>query len=384
MTERMNDRLRLTAEDLDTVRANLNWQAMFEGLGLQKAEKKSKPHDWWAYSPFHQEANPSFHMGEGGRWYDFSVGEGGGCIELIQRLQGLNCFEAGAYIVEQGWSSVPARTSKPFAVPSKEAAKTKSAVEESLPLETHEEERRNAPIRQDLLPLCTHHEAIEARGVSEETALELGIGYLAQGRSPLRGRIVFQVRDARPAKTPSERQKAEDLTTVILSHLGRAVKEDQEPKYLFYEGFHKSQEILGQDRLWLEPLAAEQIKATGCLVLTEGPFDWAKAVEAGLHNIGATMGAALSDAQAKRVKALADYHGICAIRLTFDRDKAGQKGAAKAKTLLNQFDLDVDIFNWDRIVGRVDGQPSGIPDHIQDLADFTSEQLTWLRHKGWL
>ena len=37
MTERMKDRLRLTAEDLDAVRANLDWQALFEGLGLQKA-----------------------------------------------------------------------------------------------------------------------------------------------------------------------------------------------------------------------------------------------------------------------------------------------------------------------------------------------------------
>ena len=162
MTEQMRHRLRLTAEGLDTVRANLNCQGMFQGLGLQKAEGKSKAEDWWAFSPFHEEATPSFHMGAGGKWYDFSVGEGGGCIELIQKLQNLNCFEAGAYIVEQGWSVVahrqPGRDRQARASSSKPkqaAVKTKravQAVEQSSPPETPE----NAPIRQDLMPLCVY------------------------------------------------------------------------------------------------------------------------------------------------------------------------------------------------------------------------------------
>ena len=394
MTEQMRHRLRLTAEDLDAVRANLDWQSLFQGLGLQKAEGKSKAEDWWAFSPFHEEATPSFHMGVGGKWYDFSIGEGGGCIELIQKLQNLNCFEAGAYIVEQGWSVVPHRQDRQARAsstkPKQTAVKTKRAVqvlEQSLSSETSE----NAPIRQDLLPLCVYHEAIQVRGISEATAQELGIGYLAQGRSPLRGRIVFQVRDARPpkkkavkSKGPKSQTQGQDLAPIILSHLGRAVKEDQQPKYLFYEGFHKSQEILGQDRLWLHPETIEQIKATGTLVLTEGPFDWAKMVEAGLHNVGATMGAVLSESQAQKVKALAAYHRISAIILAFDRDKAGREGAIKAKALLNQLDLDVLIFDWDRIVGRIDGEPAGIPDLIQDVADFSPDQLIWLRGKGWL
>jgi len=381
MTEQAPTRLRLTAEDLDTVRANLDWQAMFVGLGLQKAEKKSKPSDWWALSPFHAEANPSFHMSEGGKWYDFSVGEGGGCIELIQKLNQLNCFEAGAYIVEQGWSALPPRPPKRSPKPRKAVQQTKTALKQSLPPETlaPPQTMENAPIRQNLLPLCTYHETIAARGISETTAQELGIGYLTQGRSPLRNRIIFQVRDARTSQ-----KNPDKLEPVILSHLGRAVEDDQEPKYLFYEGFHKSAEILGKDRLWLDPRAAEQIKTTGCLVLTEGPFDWAKAVEAGLHNVGAIMGASLSETQACKVKGLADFHDICVVRLVFDRDPAGQEGAAKAKALLNQLDLDVDIFNWDRIMGRIDGKPARIPENIRDLADFSPEQLTWLRGKGWL
>lgn len=43
-------------------------------------------------------------MGPGGLWFDFSIGEGGGAIELIQKLEGGNCFEAGRFILENGWA----------------------------------------------------------------------------------------------------------------------------------------------------------------------------------------------------------------------------------------------------------------------------------------
>ena len=84
----------LGPENLDEIRASIAWQSMFTGLGLKKAEQKSKPNDWWAFSPFHEEKTPSFHMAAGGIWYDFSIREGGGPIELVQRLEGGNCYEA--------------------------------------------------------------------------------------------------------------------------------------------------------------------------------------------------------------------------------------------------------------------------------------------------
>ena len=65
---------------------------------------ESKPGDWWAFSPFHDEKTPSFHMAAGGVWYDFSIGEGGGPIELVQRLEGGNCYEAGRLILERDWA----------------------------------------------------------------------------------------------------------------------------------------------------------------------------------------------------------------------------------------------------------------------------------------
>ena len=103
--------VRLIASDLDLIRQSVDWQALFIQLNLRKDTKKSKPDDWWAFSPFHEETRASFHMIPGGKWYDFSIGAGGGPIELIQRLHNCNCYEAGQWLLTQGLAHLP--TSRP-------------------------------------------------------------------------------------------------------------------------------------------------------------------------------------------------------------------------------------------------------------------------------
>lgn len=368
------DTLRLAPEDLDEIRAGVDWQALFSGLGLRKAERKSRPNDWWAFSPFHEEKTPSFHMGPGGVWYDFSIGEGGGAIELVQRIENCDCFEAARFIIDHGWSSfrveqsAARRNGRGF---QRRVGKAIAETPETLaPL-------RNEPIRQDLIPLCTRHDILEERGISDEACDLLGIGYLPQGRSPMKGRIVFQIADARPGESG-------ELDRVILSHIGRAVKEGQEPKYLFYEGFHKSAELYGQELLALHEDAAEQAKATGHILLTEGPFDLAKIVSAGLRNGVASLGATLSETQSEKLAAFADDFGIRRILIAYDRDDAGKAGADKAANLLTSLGLEPVIFDWEAPVGRSRNGPVHIPAGVNDLADLSTDQIDWLRRKGQL
>ena len=345
---------------------------MFEGLGLRKAEGKSKPNDWWAFSPFHDENTPSFHMTKGALWYDFSIGEGGGPIELVQRLEGGNCYEAGRAILERGWATASIDLAQPVA---NTRRRTRAQAAQTVALERTDDAPSNAPIRQDLLKMCEYHPAIEARGILEETCDLLGIGFLPQGRSPLKGRIVFQVSDAR-VTSKSEGKR----TRVILSHLGRAI-DDSEPKYLFYHGFHKSAELYGQELIWLHEDAAEQIQNTGEFLLTEGPFDVAKAIEAGLRNVVGSFGASLSAAQASALAAMAAAHGAQKVRIVFDRDEAGRKGAAKAAEMLAQVGLQAQVFDWDAPIGRNRQGDVFIPRTTGDLAEFSTEQLQWLRQR---
>ncbi len=375
MNKQNTEHTRLRPEHLDELRATIDWQALFAGLGLRKAEGKSKPNDWWAYSPFHEEKTPSFHMGPGGIWFDFSIGEGGGAIELVQKLQGNNCFEAGRFILEQGWAQASIEPSQPV-------TKTRDTVRRSVTKSVTGCDKGktpfNEPIRQDLITMCDYHDVLKQRGISEETCEALGIGFLPQGRSPLKGRIVFQVADARASS------EGEDAQRVILSHLGRAVSDDTDPKYLFYPGFHKSAELYGQEILLLHEDAKEQVAQTRCIVLTEGPFDVAKAYEAGLRNVVGSFGAALSEQQAIKLKNMADTLGADTILIAFDRDQAGREGAAKAELRLSQLGIKTRIFDWETAVGHSRKGPVYLPEQIGDLAEFSTEQITWLRGRGLL
>lgn len=371
------DTVRLTPEHLDEIRASVDWQAMFGGLGLRKAEGKSKPNDWWAFSPFHEEKTPSFHMGPGGLWFDFSIGEGGGAIELIQKLEGGNCFEAGRFILEHSWAHASVDLSQPVTGQRDKVRRsvTKAVTEKTEAVSTP----FNAPIRQDLIAMCGTHPRLEERGISEETCAALGIGYLAQGRSPLKGRIVFQVADARET-SKSDGQKIR----VILSHLGRAITHDADAKYLFYPGFRKSDELYAQEIPWLHEDAFEQIQETGFIVLTEGPFDVAKAYEAGLRNVVGSFGAALSETQAHKLAELARHHNVQEIRLVFDRDKAGRAGALRATKLLSDIGLNACNFDWNTSVAKTARGSVHIPPEIMDLADLSTQQIAWLRQKNLL
>lgn len=348
----------LAPAHLNHIRATIDWQGLFDGLGLRRDARKSKANDWWAFSPFKEEKTASFHMGAGGIWYDFSLGQGGGPIELLQQINGWNCYEAAHYILEQGWASNVATIHE-----TEKTVRSKVKAVQNSP--------QNESIRQDLLPLCRYHEYLEGRGISEETCKALGIGYLPQGRSPLRGRIVFQIRDARINVKTGERQQ------VILSHMGRTVDDVKKPKYLFYEGFRKSNELYGQDIIWTDPESKRQIQDTGHIVLTEGPFDVAKAYEAGLKNVVASFGASLSTVQCETLKAMCIAFEIDKVLVIYDRDITGSEGSIKAKKTLSAHNLETQIFDWEQVFCRGRNAVC-IPKTVIDIANMNSKQINWL------
>ena len=300
-------------------------------------------------------------------------------IELVQELKSLNCYEAGRFILDQGWTDADIQPSQAASLGGSESAASSQRTVTGRNRRRTSNDRpsqKSAPsnpvIRQDLIPLTSHHEILDDRGISVETCELLGIGYLAQGRSMLRERIIFQIADARSNSDGEEER-------VILSHIGRAVKEEQEPKYLFYEGFHKSVELYGQEIIKLHEDAREQAKELGYLLVTEGPFDVAKAFEAGLRNVVGTLGSSLSEHQADKLKSMADDLAIDQILLAYDRDDAGRLGAEKAVELLESKGLKVRSFDWEAPLGRTKEGPVSIPTQINDLSDLSVEQIQWLR-----
>jgi DNA primase len=350
-------------EKLLEIRNTTNRRALFHGLGIRKCEKRSKDNDWWGWSPFQDEKTPSFHMSEPGRWYDFSIREGGGVIELVQRLNNVDCYEAGRIILENGWGqensvTKPEKTQKP---------------PEFSPI--------NSPIRQNLIPLLSEqgtHPEFQNRGISENACNDLGCGLLAKGRSPLKDRIVFQVRGIE--------ETGGELKPVILSHIGRATSKPQAEKYgkwLFYAGFHKALELYNIDKLLLDDEAKKQTEQTGHVLVVEGAFDVAKCWEAGIKNVVAAFGSDISDEQIAKLKLIQDHTNANRFLLWFDRDKAGRDGQNKALIRISESGLKAQGFNWQQqFHDPKTGKAVSIAENITDPCDMNIRQLQWLRANG--
>jgi DNA primase len=107
---------------------------------------------------------------------------------------------------------------------------------------------------------------------------------------------------------------------------GRALEAGQQPKYL------NSPEtpiyVKGRTLFGLH-LSKQAIAKARYAVMVEGYFDFAQAYQAGVQNVVASSGTALTAAQAKLLKRFASK-----VVLSFDPDTAGQGAAAKSSELL--------------------------------------------------
>lgn len=314
-------------------------------------------------SPFSEDKTASFHIKPtDGIWFCFSTRQGGSVIELVQKLEGLNCFEAGEWLIDTGCGPEP------------EGVQISGEKKEKT---TPSDRPANTPIKQSLLPNLSEqgsHMEFTRRGIGEKTYHYLGCGLLTKGRSRLKDRIVFQVRGI--LETDG------NITSTILTHIGRATTPEQQEaggKWLTYKGFRKSAELYNFDKLLLDPIAREQARKTGHVLVVEGAFDVAKLVEAGVFNVVAVMGSDLSDEAKPRLELMARELNSPKFLVWFDRDKAGECGLMAAQEKFSAWDMPADGFDWD---ARFGPDQIAIPDAIQDPCDMSVRQIQWLRQKG--
>ncbi len=368
---------RLTAEHLSTIRHHTNWRQLFVALDIQKDPQKSNDHDWWGKSPFHpEERTASFHINDKG-WYCHSTSQGGGALELVQRLHELDCYKAGRWLLEHGVSRMVEEVRGEI----REVEEVMEASPEPQPLP------ENPPIRQDLRPhLKPDHVAFSERGIPPDVLQDLGAGYLE--RPPRKNgkpdymnrRLVFQVRGLC-------RGEEGEFSPAILGHIGRATSPDQEErdgKWWTYGGFRKSLELYNIDLAALEDTTLEQARQTGHFLVVEGCFDVAKLRAASIHNAVATFGSSLSDRQIEELAFLAHQTGVRRFLFWYDRDPAGEQGVDRATEMVAESDHDLEIrfFDWQQTWQSSRRGTVAIPDTLTDPCDFSVEQLQWLRTRG--
>lgn len=317
----MDDFIRHLKEQVDLVRI------VNEYVPLRKAG----PARYKACCPFHDEKTPSFHVHATEQFYKcFGCGEGGDVIKFVERMERLTFWEAVKLLAERHGIPLPQRSQA-----ADEESKRRGRLSEMLELavqtfrrnlqEPVGEEVRGYLERRGVSREATEefqlglsersgyslYQLLERRGFAPAEMVEAGLAAARQDGSGyydrFRGRLMFPIH--------SEAGK-------VIGFGGRALAKGDEPKYLNSAEsplYRKSEVLYNLNR------SRKAIQESGYAVLVEGYMDVIGVWSAGVKNVVATCGTAMTQAQVRIIRRHAP-----SLVINFDPDQAGSNAAERA------------------------------------------------------
>lgn len=286
--------------------------------------------------PFHGERTPSFTVNrDKGFFHCFGCGQSGDVFKFVELQEGVGFQDAVKRVAARFGITLPE-------TPTTAEGRAEEAEREAL-LKAHELARTfymeqlagpaGAPGRELLARRSVGREAIEAFGIGYAPgSRDLLVRHLkAQGFAPsllVRGGLARQLDDG----TIIDRFRQRLLFPIhreggsVVAFGGRAMQADQVPKYLNSPEtplYTKGKVLYGLH------LSKHAIRKAGSVVMMEGYFDVIQAWQAGVTEVVASSGTALTQAQAQMLRRFASK-----VILSFDADGAGWNAAAKSGDLL--------------------------------------------------
>lgn len=317
----MDDFIRRLKDQLDLVRV------VNEYVPLRKAG----PHRYKACCPFHDEKTPSFHVHGTEQFFKcFGCGEGGDVFKFVEKMERLSFWEAVSLLAEKHGIPLPQRGAL-----GDEASKRRGRLQQMLDLAAQAfrqnlqdavgQEAREYLRRRGLTPALAEEfglglsdragtgllRLLENRGFVHSEMIEAGLVLQRQESGGyydrFRGRLMFPIH--------SESGK-------VIGFGGRALAAGDEPKYLNSPEtplYRKSEVLYNLNR------ARKAIQEEGRAILVEGYMDVIGVWSAGVRNVVATCGTALTPAQVRSVRRHAGT-----LVINFDPDNAGANAAERA------------------------------------------------------
>ncbi len=296
--------------------------------------------EWRGPCPFHSDSSPSFYVNPvNGKYHCFGCMEGGNAIRFVTKTMGMGFMEAVVYLSELtgielkfddgafdpgAYRRGREKKRQLLDVNREASAYFQSALHELQGVKAREYIQRrglNSEVVSRFQVGCAPaegnglYDVLVRRGGNLALAEELGLVWNRNGRAldRFRDRLMF------PIVTASED---------IAGFSGRTLEPEGIPKYLNSpesEVFRKGGLIFGLVQ------AREAIKKLGHCILVEGQLDVLALHQAGISNVAAPLGTALTADQCGVIRRFAD-----AVYLMFDGDDAGRKATWRAMELLIQ------------------------------------------------
>jgi DNA primase len=298
--------------------------------------------------PFHQEKTPSFNVHQGRQFYKcFGCNAGGDLIKFVMEIEGLTFWEALKLLAERNGIPLPKRSDYSDA-----ETKLRSALMEMHAIA--------ADVFQDNLRSTQGAEArayLERRGVSREISDQFGLGYAdGSGQSLVRrfGDGGFGSDALEASGLVRKRQEGggfydsfrgrlmfpiHNETGKVIAFGGRAMRDEDQPKYLNSPEtpiYRKTSVLYNLHR------AKESMRRLNRGVLVEGYMDVIGTYAAGVHEVVASCGTALTPNQVKAIHRHAD-----SVVVNFDPDTAGANAAERAIPIFLDEGMHVKVVSLD-------------------------------------
>lgn len=305
---------------------------------------KKQGRNYFGLCPFHGEKTPSFSVTpEKQIFYCFGCKKGGNVLTFLMELENYSFYESVKLLAERTGIDLPESNANQDTSLSVDNQSILSANEWLTKLYHHllkytEDGKEGLDYFSErginetsvdafqlgFAPNISRFTAefLEKKGFHQQLLVKAGLLNIQDDNNvvdPFRSRVIFPIRN-HLGKT--------------IAFGGRTITE-QQPKYLNSaenDLFQKSRILFNFD------LAKRHIRKESEAILLEGQMDVISAYQAGVKNVIATLGTALTESQAKLLKRYVDTVVIC-----YDGDRAGIEASYKAAILLRSVGCQVKI-----------------------------------------
>ncbi|OGB75040.1 DNA primase [candidate division Kazan bacterium RIFCSPHIGHO2_01_FULL_49_10] len=322
--------------DLDLIKSKIDVVELIgQYIPLKKAGRNYK-----GTCPFHSEKTPSFMVSPDKQiWHCFGCGKGGDAFRFLMEKEGLEFTEALSQLAEKAGVQLQSRSSGEWG--------SKNVLFNINELAAKFYEKAIADSTEGRQAL----NYLVSRGLSRETAKTFRIGYAPSGWDYLikfLERRGYKLEDIEKAGLLVQRARGysdkfhhrlmfpiTNASGKVVGFTGRVLNPEDQPKYL------NSPEtaIFSKGRI-LYGLSAtkEDIQAQNYAVLVEGQMDLLSSYQAGIKNVVASSGTALTLDQLKLIRRYGE-----ALVLALDADAAGGEATKRAIELAATDDLNIKV-----------------------------------------
>lgn len=322
----------------EEVRARLNIEDVIgEYVQLKRAGRNFK-----GLSPFGDERTPSFFVSPDKQiWHDFSANRGGDIFSFIMEVEGLDFRGSLEFLARKAGVDLSLYQT---------AGNQKLAQRKQRLLEAHV-----LATRYYQMSLVKNPRAVEyvfhQRQLSKEVVTEFAIGYAPDNGQAL---LNFLTKKGFDSKTLADagllNRYGSDLFRgrmmvplmdtggQVIGFTGRIIGEvENAPKYLNTSQtllYDKGRHVFGLSQ------AKDAIRTSGHVVIVEGNLDVVSSHQAGVKQVVATAGTAMTEHHLRALKRLASD-----IRLCFDGDKAGIAATERAIGIAAAVEVELTIIS---------------------------------------